>query len=305
MSSKKKLINNKITVLITTFNDNEIENCLNSLANQTISNFKILLINDGGNDLENLLKRYDSSLDIRYINLSQNIGLTKCLNYGIDLIDTKYIARMDSDDYALPERFELQLSYLESKNYDLIGSSVVTTYRDLDFSMKVRHAFSDEDLIKKKASAFVPIAHPTFFGRTSLFKKIRYNENLIYSQDYDFIARALCLGYKIGNLNLPLLIYDCPYPKSNKKILTQMFISNIVSNEYIKSINSSTYSYKYIEKISIKINYIEKVLMNFRRYVFKRKSKFIRTFLFAIYLCFSIFSKTQLTFNLRNLREQI
>lgn len=304
MKTKKKLINNEITVLLTTFNDNEIKNCLNSLANQTIKNFQILLINDGGNDLVNLLESY-SSLNIRYIKLIKNIGLTKCLNYGIELIETKYIARMDSDDYALPERLELQLKYLESRSYDLIGSSVITSYKDINYLMKVRHSFSDEDLIKKKAKAFVPIAHPTFFGRTSLFKKIRYNNNLIYSQDYDFIARALCSGYKIGNLDIPLLIYNCPYPDSNKKILNQMYISNIISNEYTKTINSSTYKYKKIGKVSLQINFIEKILLNFRRYIFKRKIKVIRIFLFAIYLFLSVFSITQLTFNLKNMRAQI
>lgn len=304
MSNKEESRNYKITVLLPTFNDNEIKNCLNSLANQTIKNFKILLINDGGTDLENLLESY-SSLNIRYVKLSHNIGLTKCLNYGIELIDTKYIARMDSDDYALPERLEFQLKYLESKNYDLIGSSVITTYKDINSLMKVRHAFSNEDLIKKKTRSFVPIAHPTFFGKTSLFKNIMYNTNLIYSQDYDFIARSLCSGYRIGNLNLPLLIYNCPYPESNKKILTQMYISNVISNEYRKSEKNSDYKYKNIGKVSLEINFLEKTLLNFRRYIFKRKIKLLRILLFAIYLFFSISSKTQLTFNLRNMRAQI
>ena len=56
---------------------------------------------------------------------STNIGLTKSLNKAIKLCSSDYIARMDSDDISISERFELQINFLEkNKDVDVLGGSI-------------------------------------------------------------------------------------------------------------------------------------------------------------------------------------
>ena len=70
-------------------------------------------------------------LKIEYINLKKNLGLSKCLNIGIKKVNTKFIARMDTDDFCLPERLEMQLDYIKKNNLDLIGSAVIVRSKSL------------------------------------------------------------------------------------------------------------------------------------------------------------------------------
>tara|TARA_B100000886_G_scaffold340395_1_gene309680 strand:+ start:4111 stop:5007 length:897 start_codon:yes stop_codon:yes gene_type:complete len=290
----------KITVLLPTFNDKNIENCLESLDNQTFKNFSIFLINDGGNDISNILKKF-TNLDIKYFNSKINNGLTKSLNFGIKNIDSEYLARMDSDDYSMPERLELQLKYLEKGKNDLIGCSVIKVIPNKNFSIKISHSFNQENIINEITKNYCPLAHSTFFGKTSLFKKVMYNENLKFSQDYDFLARAICMGYKLGNLEIPLLIYNSPISR-NEKIFYQMHVSNLISKEFCKSFkNKSNYTYKDIKKIKIKTNKLDNILLNLRKISLNRKNILLRRFLFLFYLISSLLSKTQFNFNFRNL----
>ena len=298
------MIKKKITVLLTTFNDINLENSLKSLEGQTFKDFQILLINDGGIDVIKLLDK-SINLDIKYYNLKKNQGLSKCLNYGIKLIDTEYIARMDSDDYALPERLELQLKYIENNGHDLIGCSLIKVFKEKNYSMEFGHIIGDEKNIKNKTKFNVPLAHPTFFGKSELFKNVLYNENLIYSQDYDFIARSLHYGYKLGNLDIPLLIYNCSNTPHKRKVLTQMHISNLVSEQYRKTIKNKNYKYQEIGKLNINMNIIEKSLLSLREFSLNRNYKIIKYLFFSIYCFFSFFSKIQITFNLRNFLAKI
>ena len=86
---------------------------------------------------------------------------------------------MDSDDLCLPKRLELQIKYLEENNLDLIGTSIINKSNKGSNSSKIGHFIKNEQ-IEKITLRYVPIAHPTFFGKTDLFKKILYDENLIY-----------------------------------------------------------------------------------------------------------------------------
>ena len=77
-------INNKylITIIISTYNDKNLRGAFQSLRDQTFKRFIVILINDGGYDLKNIINEF-SDLNIKFINLINNQGLSKCLNKGI------------------------------------------------------------------------------------------------------------------------------------------------------------------------------------------------------------------------------
>ena len=101
---------------------------IDSILYQTFKDFEFIIICDNpeykeGIELLNEYRKKDDRIII--INNVKNIGLTKSLNKGLAVAKGKYIARMDADDIAMPNRFEHQITYLD-KNTDLvaIGSSV-------------------------------------------------------------------------------------------------------------------------------------------------------------------------------------
>jgi glycosyltransferase involved in cell wall biosynthesis len=114
--------NAPITVLMPVYNaERYVGEAIESILNQTFRDFKILIIDDGstGRSCE-IIRAY--SLEDHRIELvinESNMGITKTLNKGLSMIDTPYIARMDSDDISLPHRFEKQLDIMEN-NSDLM-----------------------------------------------------------------------------------------------------------------------------------------------------------------------------------------
>ena len=232
-----------VTVILSTYNDDNLSDCLTSLSLQTFPFFKVILINDGGRDVAGLISKFPN-LNIKYFNFSDNLGLPVRLNFAIKLVDTEFIARIDSDDYALPDRLQLQYEHIIKYKYDLIGCSVVSHYENGDY--KIQHTLSDESVLIKQLKYFVPLAHPTFFGTTYMFKNLLYSPDLTYSQDYDFVARAVLSGYRIGNLSIPLLVYNVSRPNSIFKVFYQVKATISISSAYIDALRSGLpYSLKF------------------------------------------------------------
>ena len=86
-----------VSVIVSTLNDPLLVSCLESLSNQSFKDFKVYLINDGGSDISSIVNQFpDLSIDLHHE--TKTIGLSGRLNQAISHVDTKYIARMDSDD---------------------------------------------------------------------------------------------------------------------------------------------------------------------------------------------------------------
>ena len=98
----------KISVVMPTYNTEVsiLKEAVDSILNQTFGDFEFIIIDDGStnNSVEYLKSLQDQRVKI--IRNDTNIGITKSLNIGLRAAKGKYIARMDSDDIAFPDRFE-------------------------------------------------------------------------------------------------------------------------------------------------------------------------------------------------------
>ena len=120
-ASKKPLI----TVLIPIFNsENYIAETLWSVFEQTYSDFEVLIIDEAGSSPETaeVISLFEDDR-IRLVRNETRLGLAESLNEGIRIARGKYIARIDADDLAREDRFELQADFLEKhRDYGLCGS---------------------------------------------------------------------------------------------------------------------------------------------------------------------------------------
>lgn len=102
---------------------------LDSVINQTYKPSEIILVEDGPltQELDLLIDNYRSKYDfIKIIKLKKNQGLSNALNVGLKHCKYEYVARMDTDDISLPNRFEKQFKFIESNpEYDVIGSNII------------------------------------------------------------------------------------------------------------------------------------------------------------------------------------
>lgn len=235
----------KLTVLMTTYNEEKkiFEAAIESILNQTLRDIKVLIVVDNPQNLEIIetIKKYVQNDDrIKYVINEENLGLPLALNRGIDLIDTEYIARMDSDDIANKDRLEKQLHYaLENPDIDLFGTNIIYMDYNSDYLYNRRRIPTDYTTIKKSMKYVNVMSHPTFFGKTKIFKEYKYR-NLRYSQDYDFVCRLLENGLKVQNLSDYLLKYRLPNKKSDKKIIMQKVTYYCIQKKYRKNTLSKT-----------------------------------------------------------------
>jgi glycosyltransferase involved in cell wall biosynthesis len=182
---------------------------IESILRQTYSDieFIIFLDNPYNKVLGDLIENYAvKDQRIRFIRNEVNLGLAATLDMGVRLARGEYIARMDADDISRKVRFEKQLAYLELHSLDVIGSNIQyidENGNELQKSKKVTTNIYIKRLLFTGSNA---LTHPTFFGRTEVFREIGYRQ-ISLVEDKDFIHRTIIAGYRLGNVEDILLMY--------------------------------------------------------------------------------------------------
>lgn len=199
-----------ISVILPVYNaERFLKEAIDSILQQTFSDFELLLINDGSTDgSEQIIASYTDPR-IVYIKNEKNEGLIYSLNKAIDLARGRYIARMDADDVSLPQRFEKQLRYLEEHNVAVLGTRVQLIDEDgnllPDWKDDVNNMTASQ--IREFMLTDNCIAHPSVMVQTLLFKSYKFQHNQKYSEDYDLWLRMLADGLVIEKLREALLLH--------------------------------------------------------------------------------------------------
>ena len=196
-----------ISVVMSVYNGEKyIREAIESILNQTFSDFELIILDDGCTDhTEEIIKEYTDKR-IRYTKNPGNLGLAGSLNRGLELARGKYIARMDSDDVALTDRLQKQVDYMENHpDVILLGGQSELLQNDIVMKNDF-HAPVEDDEIRLMILYHNPFLHPTVMIRGDVVRKnaLRYQNR--YVDDYDLWIRMLPYG-KMHNLEDTLLKY--------------------------------------------------------------------------------------------------
>ena len=205
----------RITVLLSVYKKEKPEFLSQALEsiweNQTRKPDQIVIVEDGPipTELEQVIEGLTPTLPRRegeipvltVVKLPVNGGLTKALNVGLKHATGNLIARMDSDDIAAPNRFELQERFLkEHPEVDIVGGSM-QEFDDEHECLNVRHYPLTHEEVCKYIVKACPLAHPAVMMRKRMFDEgLHYDERYRMSQDIKLWYDAILAGYKIANL---------------------------------------------------------------------------------------------------------
>lgn len=243
-----------VSVLMAVYNGEKyLREAIESILNQTYTNFEFLIINDGSTDTtEEIILSYRDER-IRYIKNEHNLKLIASLNKGLDLANGKYIARMDADDVSIPERLEKQVEFMERNlNHILVASCVSFIPNEKIYGTQ---SLSSNE-IRLKLLSNNCIYHTSVMLRKSMLDGHYYSKDYLHIEDYEFWTRLIGIG-KFFILDLKLVKYrvhsesicqkneEFQYKqvKLVRRNLIKNFIPNIANEEfeyYNKFLNEMT-----------------------------------------------------------------
>lgn len=144
----------QVTVLLPVYNGEKyIAQAIESILNQSFRNFELRIIDDGSKDSSVKIVQSYSDPRIRIVKNPQNLGLVQTLNRGITLIKSEYLARMDADDIALPDRLEKQLLFMQARpEVGLLGGAIQLVDENGDKHGKITVPINDSYLLKVLAA---------------------------------------------------------------------------------------------------------------------------------------------------------
>jgi glycosyltransferase involved in cell wall biosynthesis len=175
-----------------------LDSALRSIMGQTLRKIEIIVVDDASTDGTAGVLQQLAAEDprIRVITAPTNLKLPRALNRGLEEARAPYVARMDADDIAYPERLARQKAYLDAHpSVVLLGTSV----RRIDQNgtlIRLGRRHLGTTATRWFARFNMPLVHPTFMSRRfaegNTFQT--YSPEAGYAEDYDFVARALAYG---------------------------------------------------------------------------------------------------------------
>ena len=206
----------KVSVIMPVYNaEKYLSEAIESVLNQTYTNFELLLINDRSTDNSKEICKEYSKKDRRIVlleNNSESHGPGPTRNIGLDYATGEYVYFMDADDWADEELLQCAVNRMQETNADIVQFGVI--YERYDENSSEQYFWSGKDILTKDE-----IKRDFFYywkeNRNSLwmhlFQKkvveaIRF-ENIIIGEDISYIMDVLCSAEKIAYIAKALYHY--------------------------------------------------------------------------------------------------
>lgn len=172
---------------------------------QIVRPSEIVLVQDGplSGGLESVLVKWKTKLGdvLECVELEKNVGLSDALNIGLKHCSHELVARMDTDDVALPDRFLKQIPFMVT-NPEIAASSAVLEEWDQDMTLRrgLRVLPTGVDAVRAFARRRSPLSHPLAIFRKSVIQEVGGYPPFRKAQDYALWSLLLSKGYKLANL---------------------------------------------------------------------------------------------------------
>lgn len=261
----------KISVIVPVYNtENYIGRCIESILNQSFSDFELILINDGSKDRSaEIIKSYEDN-KIVFIDNNNN-GVSETRNIGIKAAKGEYIQFVDSDDFIDKDMFKDTLKLLEDNNADCVMTGL---YLDIEQDGKINTSTQTFDYVEAENKKDIALNVLSRMGGTYINSPINkmYKRNIIIENNIfmdknidlgeDFLFNLMYLKY----CNNVIFSEKCYYHywmkiennltfKFRENKLDLMYLMHERSEEYFKFSGLSKDEYRPLNNLFIKFMY--------------------------------------------------
>lgn len=230
------------SIVLCTYNaETYLDACIQSLLNQSLQDFELIIVDDGSSDgtLAYLERIRDHR--VKLIRLDRNHGLIYARSKGFEVAIGRYIALMDADDIAAPQRLAAQLLAMEQKGLDVCGS-FHTTLDSSTGKRRARKGHSSDSDIRALLTIYSPLCNPSTSLRASIIRTTGYNTEYPHAEDYGLWCDIAAKGGKFYNIPEQLLTYRLhPSQISKVKQETARKSFSKIQAHYVTQLTGLTY----------------------------------------------------------------
>jgi glycosyltransferase involved in cell wall biosynthesis len=185
-----------------------LRKALDSILVQTFKDFELIVVDDGSTDASAEILAACTDARVQVIRKTRNEGLVAALNLGIAQARGEYLARMDADDIALPNRLASQVEWLDKHpEIEVLGTAAIRIDPDGCPIERMVSVSSPNDVANRLRYGIVSLVHSSVLARTAFLRRLRgYRAEFPYAEDVDLWLRAIQYG-QISILREPLMLY--------------------------------------------------------------------------------------------------
>ena len=200
------------SVLMSVYKNDKVtdfEKAIDSVLCQSLKSDQIVIVVDGPVPVplkESIDKYSRTYTTIDVMHLQENVGLGKALSIGLPQCRNEFVARMDSDDFSLPDRFKMQIDYLVSHpDIDVLGGQIMEYDSTMDNPTAERRVPTEMSGIEKRMKSRNGMNHVTVMYRKSAVLEAGNYQDCPYFEDYYLWCRMIKKGYVFHNLDSVLV----------------------------------------------------------------------------------------------------
>ena len=207
-----------VSIILPCYNaESTLERAIQSLLNQTLSNYEIIIIDDGSTDSSTfIVKRFQEAYPNRIIFLQQsNQGPATARNKGLEVARGEFIGFVDADDYVSPNMYEQLYGKAIQTNSDLcvcgrtniLGNSHKIEF--IEYLPRIPKDVTDHNEYSTMLSKLTPFVWDKIFKRELIVDhSVQFNSEIKYAEDFHFLHRFVIKTHKIAVVREPHYFYD-------------------------------------------------------------------------------------------------
>lgn len=207
----------RVSIIMPTFNDAAtIAESVSSVVHQTFQDWELLIVDDASKDsTREVLRQFEHDNRVRVISLSVNSGSGYARNVAIGQAEGEYLAVLDADDIALPERIARQVSEMDADSSLAALATQVAEFGEWGGPIPGRWPTSERDVRARQRALKMPIPHPSTMFRANEVRAVGgYDVRCRRAQDFALLLKLS--DKRVGCLDEVLVHYrtDRPVPIS-------------------------------------------------------------------------------------------
>lgn len=188
-----------------------LRQAINSIVCQNNMPSEVVIIKDGEltYELDKVIDEFDKQYIglFKIINIKKNVGLGEALRIGVIKCSNELIARMDSDDISLPDRFKLQEEFMRSNSeIDVLGSWSKEFHGNPENVVDIKAVPLKYEEIINYAKKRNPLNHMTVMFRKEAVLRAGNYEPFLWYEDYYLWVKMIMNNSKIANMNKVLVL---------------------------------------------------------------------------------------------------